>query len=164
MICQAGSVTLAVALHAIFGMPATDCQHLFYNSVPAHPFLDLCFKWDQRSASGRCQRRLVCYPHLPRGCSSQWFRPSSGFPGSTQCPYCSPQQGRDCAGVSHHREYFAGFVCAGCCPESAHSLVQQVFPGHLLYARCSARHSIAFRQVRSLSSCSSPRHGLPQAA
>lgn len=103
------------------------------NSVSTHPFLDLYFKWDQRSASGSCQWRLLRGPDLPCSCSPKWLWPSSGFPRSARCPYLSPQQGGDRARVSHHLERFSGYY-----PERLHPLVPQVLSGHLLCSRCSA--------------------------
>lgn len=93
------------------------------NSMSANPFLDLYFKWDQRSASGSCQWRLICYPDLPCSGSPKWLWPSLGFPRSTRCPYRSPQQGRDCVSVSHRVEHFSDFICVRDYPKRVRPLI-----------------------------------------
>lgn len=158
---QVGGVTLAVAPCAIFGIRATSYQQLFWNSVSANPFLDLYFKWDERFASGSCEWRLVCCPDLPRSCSPERLWPSLGFPGRPRCPHCSPQQGRDRASVSHPLKCFS-FVLDTVLKGFIHWF-RKYFLGIYSF-RCSAKCTTTLRQVRLLSSCSSPRHSLLPAA
>jgi hypothetical protein len=130
-----------VALAAVF-LPRSVCLSqtagTSSNSVSAIPFLDICFKWDQRAPAGSSEWRLPHCPDLPCSCSTQRVWASLGIQWSPRCPYRSPRQGRDCASVSCRFEDFLRFVCVGYWPENAFSFLQCTFldiccePGALL--------------------------------
>lgn len=145
--CAVGWCDLGGPSPCCLPQTASTCS----KTVFANPFLDLYFKWDQRSAPGSCQRRLVCYPNLPCCGRPQRLWPSLGFPRSTQRPYRSPQQGGDRVSVSCRVERVSGFICGGDCPSTGSASL--FWAPHMSMGSAEHhRRGIELRQARSLSS------------